>query len=83
MTTLMISKTPEKTLRTVSTQAKCSVESSNRQAITKRLDYLEERVRAIDAGFEDLAGDEHATTTEVLDTLDQIIRTHRRRKKTA
>lgn len=83
MTTLTISKTLEKRLRRVSTQTKRSVESLARQAITQRLDYLEGRIRAIDAGFDDLAGGEHATTTEVLETLDRIIRKHDRRRKKA
>lgn len=83
MTTLTISKTLEKRLRRVSTQTKRSVESLARQAITQRLDYLEGRIRAIDAGFDDLASGEHATTTEVLETLDRIIRKHDRRRKKA
>ncbi len=83
MTTLTIPKMLEKRLRRVSTQTNRSVESLVRQAIAGRLDYLEGRIRAIDAGFDDLARGNVSTTTEVLETLDRIIRKHDRRRKKA
>ena len=84
MTTLTIPKVLEKRLRRVSTQTKRSVDSLVRQAIAERLDYLEGRIRAIDAGFDDLKRGNVSTTVEVLETLDRIIRKHdRRRKKSA
>ena len=84
MTTLTIPKVLEKRLRRVSTQTKRSVDSLVRQAIVERLDYLEGRIRAIDAGFDDLTRGNVSTTEEVLETLDRIIRKHdRRRKKSA
>lgn len=73
----------EKRLRRVSTQTKRSVESLVRQAIGERLDYLEGRIRAIDAGFDDLLHGNVSSTTEVLDKLDRIIRKHDRRRKKA
>ena len=83
MTTLTIPKLLEKRLRRVSTQTNRSVESLVRQAIAGRLDYLEGRIRAIDAGFDDLARGNVSTTAEVLETLDRIIRKHDRRRKKA
>lgn len=83
MTTLTIPKVLEKRLRRVSTQTKRSVESLVRQAISERLDYLEGRIRAIDAGFDDLARGNVSTTEEVLETLDGIIRKHDRKRKKA
>ena len=83
MTTLTIPKMLEKRLRRVSTQTNRSVESLVRQAIAGRLDYLEGRIRAIDAGFDDLARGNVSTTAEVLETLDRIIRKHDRRRKKA
>jgi predicted transcriptional regulator len=83
MTTLTIPKVLEKRLRKVSTQTKRSVESLVRNAITDRLDYLEGRIRAIDAGFDDLARGNVASTTEVLETLDKIIQKHARPRKKA
>jgi predicted transcriptional regulator len=45
---------------------------------------MEGRIRAIDAGFDDLARGDGSTTAAVLEMLDQIIRKHARpRKKTA
>jgi predicted transcriptional regulator len=83
MTTLTIPKVLENRLRRVSSQTRRTVDSLVRQAISERLDYMEGRIRAIDAGFDDLTRGSGSTTAEVLETLDQIIRKHARPRKKA
>lgn len=83
MTTLTISKALEKRLREISSKTRRSPESLARKAISERLDYLEGRLRAIDAGFEDLQQGHNLTTGEMLAELDRIIRKHDRRRKKA
>lgn len=70
-------------LHRISARSRRSPESLARQAISQRLDYLESRLKAIDAGFADLEKHRGATTEEVLAGLDRIIRKHERGSKKA
>jgi len=76
MTTLTLPKSLEKRLRKVSAETRRKPQALARQAISERLDYLEGRLAAIEAGFEDLQKGSIASTREVLDTLDDIIARH-------
>ena len=70
-------------LERVSARSRRSPKALARQAIAQRLDYLEGRLKAIEAGFSDLEKGRGATTEEVLAGLDRIIRKHERRPKKA
>jgi len=83
MTTITLPKALARRLEKASARVGRSPDAMAKTAIAERLDYLEGRLRVIEAGFEDL---QHgaATTEEVEAELDRIIRKHeRRRKKTA
>jgi predicted transcriptional regulator len=82
MTTLTIPKALEKRLKKVSAESGRNPDVLARKAISERLDYLEGRLTAINAGFEDLQKGNIALTREVLNALDRIIARHggRRRK---
>jgi predicted transcriptional regulator len=84
LSNLSIPKSLEKRLRQASERVRRSPEAIATQAIVERLDYLEGRLSAIEAGFEDLERGNVATTQEVLSGLDRILKKHgRSRKKTA
>ena len=65
-----LSRTLARRLRQVSARSRRSPVVLARQAIVQRLDYLEGRLKAIDAGFADLEKRRGATTVEVLAELD-------------
>ncbi|HUF19189.1 MAG TPA: hypothetical protein VMP00_00385 [Burkholderiales bacterium] len=84
MSNLSIPKSLEKRLKQASERVRRSPQTIAVQAIAERLDYLEGRLSAIEAGFEDLERGTAATTEEVLSGLDRILKKHgHSRKKTA
>ena len=78
-----LSRTLARRLQQVSARSRRSPAVLARQAIAQRLDYLEGRLKAIDAGFADLESTRGATTTEVLAGLDRILGKHGHRAKKA
>ena len=81
--TVSLPRSLARRLHQVSARSRRSPDALARQAISQRLDYLEGRLKAIDAGFADLEKRRGATTEEVLAGLDRIIRKHERGSKKA
>ncbi len=81
--TVSLPRSLARRLHRISTRSRRSPEALARQAISQRLDYLEGRLKAIDAGFADLERRRGANTGEVLAGLDRIIRRHGRGTKKA
>ena len=79
---ITLPKALAKRLARASEVARRSPEAVARSAIADRLDYLEGRLRAIDAGFEDLERG-GVTTEQVLAELDSMIRKRERKRKKA
>ena len=82
-TTVTLPRSLAQRLERVSARSRRSAKVLARQAIAQRLDYLEGRLKAIEAGFADLEKGRGAATEEVLAGLDRIIRKHERRPKKA
>ena len=76
METLLIPQSLAKKLARVSAREGRTASRLACQAIRERIDYLEGRLKAIDAGFADLERRGGAPTTEVLASLDAIIARH-------
>lgn len=68
-----LSRTLARRLRQVSARSRRSPVVLARQAIVQRLDYLEGRLKAIDADFADLEKRRGLTTAEVLAEHDRKI----------
>jgi len=82
MIVITLPKALAKRLARASEVAGRSPEAVARSAIADRLDYLEGRLRAIGAGFEDLERGV-VSTEQVLAELDSMIRRHGRKRRKA